>query len=119
MPVFLPDEQVGCLFEVLGTVTVRGPFRARNDGGNTSVTMMDAVRSKLGIEAARADADAALVRRFTYDRDRPLSPGELPTPLAVEGVLLKFVDSDCRLDPTPGMESDWVGDEVSTLQGSP
>ena len=32
VPVFLPDEQIGCLFEVLGTVTVRGPFPTTNNG---------------------------------------------------------------------------------------
>ena len=118
MPVFLPDEQVGCLFEVLGTVTVQGPFPAANNGGDTSA-MMDAVRSKLGVEAARADADAVLVRRFIYDRDRPVSRDELPTPLAVEGVLLEFVDPDCRFDPTPGVAADWVDDHPYALEGRP
>ena len=122
MPVFLPDEQVGCLFEALGTVTVQGPFPAPNRGGAESDDMMNEVRSKLGVEAARAGADGALVRRFIYDRDRPLPRGEPPTLLAVEGVLLDFVDPTCRPDPALGVEvgaADGIGDSPRAPEGLP
>jgi hypothetical protein len=119
VPVFLPDEQVACLFEVLGTVTVQGPFPTTNRGGDTSATMMDGVRSKLGVEAARADADAALVRRLIYDRNRTPSPGEPPLLLAVEGVLLHFVDPACDVDATLGAAVHGIGDPPTTRVGRP
>jgi len=119
VPVFLPDEQVACLFEVLGTVTVQEPFPTTNRGGDASATMMDGVRAKLGVEAARADADAALVRRLIYDRDRTPSPGEPPLLLAVEGVLLDFVDPACDIDATPGAAVHGIGDPLTTRVGRP
>jgi hypothetical protein len=119
VPVFLPDEQVACLFEVLGTVTVQGPFPTRNRGGDASATMMDGVRAKLGVEAARADADAALVRRLIYDRDRTPALGEPPLLLAVEGVLLDFVDPACDVDGTLGGAVYGIGDPLTTGVGRP
>lgn len=119
VPVFLPDERVTCLFEVLGTVTVQGPFPATNRGGDTSATMMDGVRAKLGVEAARADADAALVRRLIYDRDQTPALGNPPLLLAVEGVLLHFVDPACDVDATLGAAVHGIGEPATTRVGRP
>ena len=93
--VMMPDERVPCPFQALGMVTVRGPFVLSTDEDETSwVELLAGIRAKLGGEAARMGADAALVRRILYDQERPSStrPAEV---LAVEAVLLDFIGPDC------------------------
>ena len=93
--VIMPDERVPCPFEALGMVTVRGPFVLSTDEDNApSGELLAGIRAKLGGEAARMGAAAALVRRLLYDRRRPSSTGPAEV-RAVEAVLLDFVDPDC------------------------
>ncbi len=93
--VIMPDERVPCPFEALGMVTVRGPFVPSTDEDDASSgELLAGIRAKLGDEAARMGADAALVRRFLYDRRRPSSTGPAEV-RAVEAVLLDFVDPAC------------------------
>jgi len=93
--VMMPDERVPCPFEALGTVTVRGPFVLNADGDHLSSNeLLTGIRAKLGVEAAKLGADAALVRHLLYDRREPSSPNQADV-RAVEAVLLRFVGSDC------------------------
>ena len=98
VPVFLPGERVECLFEVMGTVTVRGPFRARdNTNGGPREAMLRGVRLEVGREAAVSGAHAAMVREFMYARDPASDPDRTPEIIAVEAMLLSFVDPACVL----------------------
>ena len=96
VPVFLPGERVGCLFEVVGEMTVHGPFQARDDieGGPREI-ILQGVRLEVGQEAAGSGADAVLVREFLYDRVSAATEAEAPEIIAVEGILLSFVDPAC------------------------
>ena len=96
VPVFLPGEQVDCLFEVVGEVTVQGPFGARDDieGGSREV-LLQGVRLQVGQEAAGSGADAVMVRELLYDRDSAAAEDDAPEIIAVEGMLLSFVDPAC------------------------
>ena len=95
-PVFLPGEQVDCLFEVVGEVTVQGPFRGRNDGDRTArEVILEGVRLKVGQEAAASGADAVMVRELLYDRDATAAGDGPPEIVAVEGMLISFVDPAC------------------------
>ena len=91
----MPNERVPCAFEALGVVTVRGPFVLSTVADEASSgELLTGIRGKLGREAAKKGADAALVRRFLYDRRQPSSTG--PTEVqGVEAVLVGFVDPDC------------------------
>ncbi len=96
VPVFLPGEQVDCLFEVVGEVTVQGPFRAGDDieGGSREV-ILQGIRLEVGREAAGSGADAVMVRQLLYDRDFVAAEDDAPEIIAVEGMLLSFVDPTC------------------------
>lgn len=96
VPVFLPGERVDCLFEVVGDVTVQGPFRARDDiAGGSREAILRGVRLEVGQEAAGSGADAVMIREFLYDRDSGAAEDGAPDIIAVEGMLLSFVDPDC------------------------
>ncbi len=96
VPVFLPGEQVDCLFEVVGEVTVQGPFRARDDiEGGSREAVLQGVRLEVGREAAGSGADAVMVRELLYDRDFVAAEDDAPEIIAVEGMLLSFVDPTC------------------------
>jgi hypothetical protein len=96
VPVFLPGEQVDCLFEVVGEVTVQGPFRARDDieGGSREV-ILQGVRLEVGQEVAGSGADAVMIRELLYDRDSAVAEDDAPEIIAAEGILLSFVDPAC------------------------
>jgi len=95
-PVFLPGEQVDCLFEVVGEVTVQGPFRGPTDGDRTPrEVVMEGVRLEVGQEAAGSGADGVMVREFLYDRDSAATGDGPPELVAVEGMLISFVDPGC------------------------
>ena len=96
VPVFLPGERVDCLFEVVGEVTVQGPFRGPDDGDGTSrEVVLEGVRLEMGQEAAASGADAVLVRELLYDR-ASTAAGDGPAEIvAVEGMLVSFVDPAC------------------------
>lgn len=96
VPVFLPGERVDCLFEVVGEVTVQGPFGARDNGdGGAREVILQGVRLEMGQEAARSGADAVMVRELLYDRDSAAAEAGAPEIIAVEGMLLSFVDPAC------------------------
>ena len=93
--VIMPDERVPCPFEALGSVTVKGPFVLPTDVDNPSPgELLTGIKAKLGREAARMHADAALVRHLVYDRRQPSSRSQADV-RAVEAVLLRFVGPDC------------------------
>jgi hypothetical protein len=96
VPVFLPGERVECLFEVIGDVTVRGPFRFDDDieGGS-----LQGVRLEVGRQAFESGVDAVMVRELIYERDAAAAGDDAPEISAVEGMLLSFVDPTCV--PTP------------------
>ncbi len=81
-PVFLPGERVNCLFEVVGEVTVQGPFPARDDveAGSGGV-VMQGVRLEVSRAVARSGADAVMLRELVYDRDAGLPGPTLPRSL--------------------------------------
>ena len=97
--VMMPDERVACAFEALGAITVRGPFVISTDENDASSSeLLTGIRAKLGREAAKKGADAAMVRRFLYDRRERVSAG--PSEIrGVEAVLIEFVDPDCMRPP--------------------
>ncbi len=96
VPVFLPGDRVECLFEVIGDVTVEGPFRARDDvpGGLREAILQD-VRLKVGRRVAESGADGAMVREFIYEPDSVVAEASTPAIVAVEGMLISFVDPAC------------------------
>ena len=96
VPVFLPGEQVDCLFEVVGEVTVQEPFRARDDieEGSREV-ILQGVRLEVGQEVAGSGADAVMIRELLYDRDSAVAEDDAPEIIAAEGILLSFVDPAC------------------------
>ena len=96
VPVFLSGERVDCLFEVLGEVTVQGPFGSRDDieGGSREV-ILQGVRLEVGQEVAGSGADAVMIRELLYDRDSAAAEADAPEIIAVEGMLLSFVDPAC------------------------
>lgn len=96
VPVFLPGERVDCLFEVVGEVTVRGPFRARDDidGGSREI-LMRGVRLKVGREGAASGAHAVMVREVLYEQEPTAAEDNTPEIISVEGILLSFVDPTC------------------------
>jgi len=94
--VYLPGERVDCLFEVVGEVTVQGPFRGPNDGDGTSrEVVLEGVRLEVGQEEAGSGADGVMVRELVYDRDSAAARDGLPEIVAVEGMLISFVDPAC------------------------
>ena len=95
-PVYLPGDRVECLFEVIGDVTVRGPFRAGDDVPEGSrEAILQGVRLEVSRRVAEAGADAAMVREFIYDPDSAVAETSIPEIVAVEGILLSFVDPAC------------------------
>ena len=99
VPVFLPGERVDCLFEVIGEVTVQGPFEVGDDslGGSRGV-VLEGIRLGVGQEAAESGADAVMVREILYDRDSTAAENDTPEIIAVEGLLVSFVDPACTPD---------------------
>ena len=95
LPVFLPGERVDCLFEVVGEVTVRGPFRGQDDGGASREGILQGVRLEVGQETADSGADAVMVRELLYDRDSTAAEDDAPEIVAVEGMLISYVDPAC------------------------
>ncbi len=96
VPVFLPGEEVDCLFEVVGEVTVEGPFRADDDiEGGSREAILQGVRLGVGEEVAGSGADAVMVRELLYDRNFVAAEDDAPEIIAVEGMLLSFVDPTC------------------------
>ena len=90
-PVYLPGDRVECLF-----VVVRGPFRAGDDVPEGSrEAVLQGVRLEVSRRVAESEADAAMVREFIYDRDSAASENSTPEIIAVEGMLLSFVDPAC------------------------
>jgi hypothetical protein len=99
VPVFLPGERMDCLFEVVGEVTVQGPFGTGDDGdGPSRDAVLQSVRLEVGQEAAGTGADAVMVREFHYDRDSPAAENNTPEIDAVDGMLVSFVDPTCVPD---------------------
>lgn len=99
LPVFLPGERVDCLFEVVGELTVPGPFPARDDlDGAPREVVLQGVRLEVGQEAAGSGADAVMVRELVYDRDLVAAENDAPEIIAVEGMLVSFVDPACIPD---------------------
>ena len=96
VPVFLPGEPVECLFQVIGELTVEGPFRVLDDvEGGAREAVLQGVRLEVGQEAAGSGADAVMVRELLYDRDSATAEADVPEVIAVEGMLLSFVDPTC------------------------
>jgi hypothetical protein len=96
VPVFLPGEQVQCLFEVIGEVTVQGPFEVRDDfDRETRELVFDRVRLEVGREGAESGAHAVMVREVLYDEDAAATEDNRPEITSVEGMLLSFVDPSC------------------------
>ena len=96
VPVFLPGERVECLFQVIGEVTVEGPFRAQDDiEGGSREAVLQGVRLEVAQEVAGSGADAVMVRELLYDRDSVAAEDDAPEIIAVEGMLLSFVDPAC------------------------
>ena len=96
LPVYLPGDPVECLFEVIGDMTVPGPFRAEDDvPGGAREAMLQGVRLEVGRSVADSGADAALVREFIYDADAVGAEASTPEIVAVEGMLVSFVDPAC------------------------
>ncbi len=95
-PVYLPGDRVECLFEVIGDVVVQGPFRAGDDVPEGSrEAMLQGVRLEVSRRVAESGADAAMVREFIYDPDSAVAETSIPEIVAVEGILLSFVDPAC------------------------
>jgi hypothetical protein len=95
VPVFLPGERMDCLFEVVGDVTVQGPFQGGDaDDDAARDAILQDVRREVGREAAGSGADAVMIRELLYDRDAT-STGDAPEIVAVEGMLVSFVDEAC------------------------
>lgn len=96
VPVYLPGERVECLFEVIGEVTVPGPFPGSDevDGGQREA-VLERIRLGVGREAAGSGAHAVMVRDVRYETDAVGAGNNPPEILAVEGVLLSFVDPAC------------------------
>ncbi len=97
VPVFLPGERVDCLFEVMGEVTVEGPFETGGDG-DARDAVLQGVRLQVGQEAAGSGADAVMIRELHYDRDLAASEDNAPEIVAVDGMLISFVDPTCTTD---------------------
>ena len=96
MPVYLPGERVECLFEVVGDVTVEGPFRVLDDvDGGYREGVLEGVRLKVSQQALASGADAVMVRELRYDRDPAAIADDAPEIIAAEGMLLSFVDPAC------------------------
>ena len=96
IPVFLPGERVECLFEVIGEVTVEGPFRALDDiEGGPREAVLQGVRLEVSQQAVESGADAVMIRELLYDRDLAATEDDAPEIVAVEGMLLSFVDPAC------------------------
>ncbi len=96
VPVFLPGERVECLFEVIGEVTVQGPFRAVDDiEGGPREAVLQGLRLEVSRQAVESGADAVMVRELVYDRDSAAAEDDPPEIVAVEGMLLSFVDPAC------------------------
>ena len=96
LPVYLPGERVECLFEVMGEVTVDGPFRVVDDvDGGYREAVLEGVRLEVSRRALELGADAVMVRELLYDRDPGAIEDDPPEIIAVEGMLLSFVDPAC------------------------
>jgi len=92
VPVFLPGERVECLFEV----TVQRPFRAIDDiEGGPWEAVLQGLRLEVSRQVVESGADAVMVRELLYDRDSTASEDDPPEIVAVEGMLLSFVDPAC------------------------
>ena len=82
-----------------GEVTVRGPFRGQDDGGGASrEAILQGVRLEVGQETADSGADAVMVRELLYDRDSTVAEDDAPEIVAVEGMLISYVDPACALE---------------------
>ncbi len=96
VPVFLPGESVDCLFEVIGEVTVQGPFEVPDDiDGGSRQPILDRVRLDVGREGAESGANAVMIREIQYDENSTATRASRPLITAVEGMLLSFVDPAC------------------------
>ncbi len=95
-PVYLPGDRVECLFEVIGDVVVQGPFRAGDDVPEGSrEAVLQGVRLEVSRRVAESGADAAMVREFIYDVGTAGAEASTPEIIAVEGMLVSFVDPTC------------------------
>ena len=103
VPVFLPGERVECLFEVIGEVTVQGPFEAPDDlDVGARDLILEVVRLEVGREAAESGAHAVMVREVLYEEDPTAAEANTPEITAVEGILLSFVDPACMVGSQRG-----------------
>jgi hypothetical protein len=94
--VFLPGEPLDCLFEVIGEVTVQGPFRPSGDiDGGVRERLLEGVRLAVSRETAESGAQAVMVREIVYDENFRATEDDGPEITAVEGILLSFVDPAC------------------------
>jgi hypothetical protein len=94
--VFLPGEQVECLFEVIGDVTVEGPFEAADDiEGGPREAILEGVRLEVGEQTVESGADAVMVRELLYRRDAAAAEAGAPEIMAAEGMLISYVDPAC------------------------
>ena len=95
-----------CLFEVIGEVTVQGPFRVRDDvPGGAREAILQSVRLEVSRRVAESEADAAMVREFIYDPDSAAAENSTPEIIAVQGMLLSFVDPACVPGGSAGASS--------------
>ena len=96
LPVFLPGERVECLFEVMGDVTVEGPFEAADDvEGGSREAFLEGVRLEVGQQAVESGADAVMIRELLYRRDAAAAEAGAPEIMAAEGMLISYVDPAC------------------------
>ena len=80
----------------MGEVTVRGPFRARDDvDGGSRDALLREIRLTVGREGAEAGAHAVMVREVEYEEERTAAEDNTPEIVAVQGMLLSFVDPSC------------------------
>jgi hypothetical protein len=96
IPVFLPGEPVECLFEVMGDMTVEGPFQAADDiEGGSREAILEGVRLEVGQQAVASGADAVMIRELLYRRDAAAAEAGAPEIMAAEGMLISYVDPTC------------------------
>ena len=73
--------------------------------------MLQAVRLEVGRRTAQSGADAAMVREFIYELDPATAEAGPPEIVAVEGMLISFVDPAC----VPGGSAEAHGDVARFL----
>jgi hypothetical protein len=87
---------VECLFEVIGEVSVEGPFEVRDDvDGGTRGQILEGVRLEVDQEGAERGTHAVMVREVLYEENPTANEANTPEITSVEGMLLSFIDPAC------------------------